>query len=53
MIHGLVDRPLTFTMDDLKRFPSVTRLHFIECAGNRSVAQGEDRPGIARDDKLR
>jgi sulfane dehydrogenase subunit SoxC len=33
-IHGLVDQPLTFTMDDLKRFPSVTRLHFIECAGN-------------------
>jgi sulfane dehydrogenase subunit SoxC len=35
MIHGLVDQPLTFTMDDLKRFPAVTRLHFIECAGNR------------------
>ncbi len=35
MIHGLVDRPLTFTMEDLKRLPSVTRLHFIECAGNR------------------
>ena len=35
MIHGLVDRPLTFTMDDLKRFPSVSRLHFLECAGNR------------------
>jgi sulfane dehydrogenase subunit SoxC len=35
MIHGLVDRPLTLTMDELKRFPSVTRLHFIECAGNR------------------
>src|SRR5215813_449781 len=34
-IHGEVDRPLTLTMDDLKRFPSVTRLHFIECAGNR------------------
>src|SRR5215470_16783787 len=34
-IHGLVDRPLTFTMEDLKRLPSVTRLHFIECAGNR------------------
>jgi sulfane dehydrogenase subunit SoxC len=30
-----VDRPLTFTMEDLKRLPSVTRLHFIECAGNR------------------
>jgi sulfane dehydrogenase subunit SoxC len=36
MIHGLVDRPLTFTIQDLKRLPSVTRLHFIECAGNRS-----------------
>jgi len=36
MIHGMVDRPLIFTMEDLKRFPSVTRLHFIECAGNRS-----------------
>jgi sulfane dehydrogenase subunit SoxC len=35
MIHGLVDRPLTFTMEDLKRLPSVTRLHFIECNGNR------------------
>jgi sulfane dehydrogenase subunit SoxC len=34
-LHGLVDRPLTLTMDELKRFPSVTRLHFIECAGNR------------------
>ncbi|MXX05193.1 MAG: sulfite dehydrogenase [Gammaproteobacteria bacterium] len=36
MIHGLVDRELVFTMEELRRFPSVTRLHFIECAGNRS-----------------
>src|SRR5262249_25573308 len=36
LIHGMVDRPLTFTMEDLKRFPSVTRLHFMECAGNRT-----------------
>src|SRR5687768_14372512 len=36
MIHGMVDRPLIFTMEDLKRLPSVTRLHFIECAGNRT-----------------
>src|SRR5262249_31377093 len=34
-IPGVVDRPLILTMDDLRRFPSVTRLHFIECAGNR------------------
>jgi sulfane dehydrogenase subunit SoxC len=38
-IHGLVDRPLTLTMDDLRRFPSVTRMHFIECAGNRHNAK--------------
>ncbi len=36
MIHGLVDRPLIFTMEELKRLPSVTRLHFLECAGNRA-----------------
>ncbi|MDF0672931.1 MAG: sulfite dehydrogenase [Nitrospira sp.] len=34
MIHGLVDRPLTFAMNDLVRFPSVTRTLFIECSGN-------------------
>jgi sulfane dehydrogenase subunit SoxC len=37
MIHGMVDRPLILTMEDLKRLPSVTRLHFMECAGNRST----------------
>lgn len=42
MIHGLVDRPLTFTIDDLKRLPSVTRVHFIECAGNRSSRRARD-----------
>jgi sulfane dehydrogenase subunit SoxC len=36
MIHGMVDRPLIMTMDDLTRFPSVSRLHFIECSGNTS-----------------
>jgi len=34
MIHGLVDRPLVFTMDELKRLPSVSRIHFLECSGN-------------------
>src|ERR1700757_1399104 len=36
MVHGLVERPLIFTMEDLTRFPSVSRLHFIECSGNGS-----------------
>ncbi len=34
MIHGLVDRPLVFSMDDLVRMPSVSRFHFVECSGN-------------------
>ena len=36
MIHGMVDRPLEFTMEELRRFPSVSRIHFIECLGNHS-----------------
>ncbi len=34
MVHGLVRRPLLFTMDDLLRLPSVSRIHFLECSGN-------------------
>ena len=33
-IHGLVDRPLVFTVDELKRLPSVSRIFFLECSGN-------------------
>lgn len=34
LIHGLVDRPMVFTLSDLIRFPSVSRIAFIECSGN-------------------
>ena len=34
MIHGLVDTPLVFTMDDLRRFPRQSRILFLECAAN-------------------
>jgi sulfane dehydrogenase subunit SoxC len=34
MLHGLVDRPMVFTMEDIRRFPSQSRIHFIECSGN-------------------
>ncbi len=37
LVHGLVDQPWTFTLDDLKRFPAVSRLAFIECSGNSSI----------------
>jgi sulfane dehydrogenase subunit SoxC len=34
LIHGLVKRPLLFSMDTLARYPRVSRILFIECAGN-------------------
>ena len=34
-IEGLVDRPLVFTMDELRRLPFVSRAYFLECIGNR------------------
>ena len=34
LIHGMVDRPVILTVDDIKRLPSVSRIYFIECAGN-------------------
>jgi sulfane dehydrogenase subunit SoxC len=34
MLHGLVDRPMIFTMEDIRRFPSQSRIHFLECSGN-------------------
>ena len=33
-VHGMVERPKKYSMADIKRFPSVSRMHFIECAGN-------------------
>lgn len=33
-IHGLVERPLVLTMDEIRRLPSVSRIHFLECGGN-------------------
>jgi sulfane dehydrogenase subunit SoxC len=34
IIHGLVERPLIFTMDQLRRFPSVSEIKFLECPAN-------------------
>jgi len=34
IVHGMVERPTTFTLADLKRFPAVSRICFIECSGN-------------------
>lgn len=34
LLHGLVERPRKFSMEELRRFPSISQVHFIECAGN-------------------
>ena len=34
MLHGLVERPLIFTVDDIRRFPSTSQIHFLECSAN-------------------
>jgi len=44
VVHGLVDRQMTFTLDDLKRFPSVSRVHFLECSGNGRSAYRDPKP---------
>lgn len=40
LLHGMVERPLVFTVDELKRFPFVSRINFIECVGNRPSPNG-------------
>jgi len=34
VIHGLVKRPLVFTLEALARYPMESRIAFIECGGN-------------------
>jgi sulfane dehydrogenase subunit SoxC len=33
IIHGMVDRPIKYSLADLKRFPTVSRTYFMECSG--------------------
>ncbi|MCQ8895811.1 sulfite dehydrogenase [Limnobacter humi] len=40
MINGLVSRPMVFTMDELMRMESVSRMHFIECGANSGMEWG-------------
>jgi sulfane dehydrogenase subunit SoxC len=37
MIHGMVREPRLYTVDDIIRFPSVSRIHFIECGANTGM----------------
>ncbi|WP_089173478.1 sulfite dehydrogenase [Bosea sp. AS-1] len=37
MIHGLVEKPLVFTMEDIRRMPRENRIYFLECAANSGM----------------
>ncbi len=36
-IHGMVKRPLAFSLDALMRYPMETQIRFIECSGNSGI----------------
>jgi len=40
MVNGLVKTPKVYTMDDIMRLPSVSRIHFIECGANTGMEWG-------------
>ena len=40
MVNGLVKNEKVFTMNDLMRLPSVSRIHFIECGANTGLEWG-------------
>jgi sulfane dehydrogenase subunit SoxC len=42
LIHGLVKRPLLFSINALLRYPAVSRIRFLECAGNSGVNFGAE-----------
>src|SRR2546422_11330732 len=45
-IHGMVKRPLIFTVDALLRYPMVSRIHFLECSGNSQFLYQPTPPSL-------
>ena len=46
LIHGMVKRPLIFSMDALMRYPMLSRIHFMECSGNSQLMYGPTPPAL-------
>jgi sulfane dehydrogenase subunit SoxC len=49
LIHGLVKRPLEFSMEALLRYPRVTRIAFLECGGNSGANSAPEPPQTSVD----
>jgi sulfane dehydrogenase subunit SoxC len=43
LIHGLVDRPVALTVEEIRRLPSTSRILFLECVGNSMTEWGAPR----------
>ena len=50
LIHGLVERPLIFTLDALAKYPMESRIYFLECGGNSQTLYQKDpiKAGVQR-----
>jgi sulfane dehydrogenase subunit SoxC len=46
LIHGMVKRPLIFTVDALLRYPMVSHVHFLECSGNSQLLYQPTPPNL-------
>jgi sulfane dehydrogenase subunit SoxC len=46
LVHGLVKRPLIFSMDALMRYPMISRIHFMECSGNSQLLYQPTPPNL-------
>jgi sulfane dehydrogenase subunit SoxC len=46
LVHGMVKRPLLFSVDALLRYPMVSRIHFLECSGNSQVMYQPTPPNL-------
>jgi sulfane dehydrogenase subunit SoxC len=42
LIHGLVKRPLIFTLEAMARYPMESRIAFLECAGNGQLLNARE-----------
>lgn len=46
VVHGLVERSLSFDLDALVRFPLASRIQFLECSGNSFPALASTPPQV-------
>lgn len=47
LIHGMVERPLTFDVERLLRYPMRSAIRFVECSGNTAANAVEAAPADA------